>query len=320
MFRYYKDSVLCVQCNLDGVPTDIKPTDEQTNAILEILGKFISLKQKDKNRLLSDLVLDVKLEMTVSRIENGVPYVQLNLGKRNLNSEICSILSQSAIKKNLDNQIIDFDKNKPDMDLSDIHGVQLTTVDAEDECFHVLLMRDCLPTIMNILKDWNINKQPLSKPPQANMLVCAQYDGDDLWYRAWIQNVSGMKFLLVLSNECFLFALENGFHVYFVDFGNDETVSIDRMTECPEVLTNIPWQSVQIKLANIKLTNEERYILLRDFETARLEMKILDKNQDVYSVELTHDGKSLKEYIIELRRSKEPQTLINTINKQVCCF
>ncbi|CAF5053691.1 unnamed protein product, partial [Rotaria magnacalcarata] len=35
-------------------------------------------------------------EMTVLRIENGAPYVQLDLGKRNLNAEIRAILPQPA--------------------------------------------------------------------------------------------------------------------------------------------------------------------------------------------------------------------------------
>jgi hypothetical protein len=55
-------------------------------------------------------------------------------------------------------------------------------------------MRDCLATIMNVLKDWNANKQPLTSQPKANMLVCAQYDADDLWYRAWIENITGIRF------------------------------------------------------------------------------------------------------------------------------
>ncbi|CAF5172409.1 unnamed protein product, partial [Rotaria magnacalcarata] len=77
---------------------------------------------------------------------------------------------------------------------------------------------------MNVLKDWNASKQPLTAPPKPNMLVCAQYDADDFWYRAWIQNVT-----------------ENGYRVYFVDFGNDEIVSIDRLSECPDILRTIPW-------------------------------------------------------------------------------
>ncbi|CAF3813739.1 unnamed protein product [Rotaria magnacalcarata] len=283
--EYYKDPVLCVKCILDEVPTENKPSDEQTNAILEIL------------------VLDLKLEMTVLRIENGAPYVQLDLGKRNLNAEIRAILPQPAaaaaaeiISKASGNEPMSFEGNKPEMNPTEIHSVQLTTVDTEAECFHVLLMRDCLPTIMNLLKDWNINKQPLTKQPEANMLVCAQYDGDDLWYRAWILNVS-----------------DKGFCVYFVDFGNEEVVSMDRLSECPDVIRNIPWQSVQIKLANIKLTNEERYILLRDFETARLDMKILGKNQDIYSVDLVNNGKSLTECILELRQKKEQQAQVPPI-------
>jgi hypothetical protein len=245
------------------------------------------------------LVLDLKLEMTVLRIENGMPYIRLNLGERNLNNEIRSILSSStAIKQD---QIIHFDSNKPELNLSEIHYAQLTTVDTETECFHVLLMRDCLATIMNVLKDWNANKQPLTTQPKSNMLVCAQYDADDLWYRAWIKSVHGV---------------ENSYRVYFVDFGNEEVVTSNRLSECPDVLRNIPWQSVTIKLANIKLTDDERYVLLRDFETDRLEMKIIQKNQDVYLVDLINNGKSIVEHILELRKKQQSQ--ITTINNEVC--
>jgi hypothetical protein len=52
-------------------------------------------------------------------------------------------------------------------------------------------MRDHLVTIMNVLKDWNATKQPFTTPPKANMLICAQYDADDLWYRAWIDKITG---------------------------------------------------------------------------------------------------------------------------------
>ncbi|CAF1274217.1 unnamed protein product [Rotaria sordida] len=274
--EYYKDPVLCVKCILDGVSSNEKLSDEQTNAILGIL------------------VLDLKLEMTVLRIENNIPYVRLNLGERNLNNEIRTILLSSNTKKQ--NQIMDFNSNKPDINLSEIHYVQLTTVDIEPECFHVLLMRDCLPIIMNVLKDWHANKQPLTTEPKPNMLVCAQYDADDLWYRGWIQNVT-----------------EDGYRVYFVDFGNEEIVSIDRLSECPDNLKNIPWQSIQIKLANIKLTDDERYILLRDFETDRLEMKIIQKHQDIYYVDLITNEKSLVEHILELRKKQQLQ--INEVPK-----
>ncbi len=112
--------------------------------------------------------------------------------------------------------------------------------------------------------------------------------------------------------------LETGFRVYFVDFGNEEVVSTNRLSECPDILRNIPWQSVQIKLANIKLTDDERYLLLRDFETERLDMKILSKNQDIYSVELINNGKSLTEYMFELRKKKEQDSPVTPITNEVC--
>ncbi|CAF4042699.1 unnamed protein product [Rotaria magnacalcarata] len=43
------------------------------------------------------LFFDVKLEMIVLRIENGLPHVQLNLGERNLNAEIRAILPQPSV-------------------------------------------------------------------------------------------------------------------------------------------------------------------------------------------------------------------------------
>jgi hypothetical protein len=47
-------------------------------------------------------------------------------------------------------------------------------------------------------------------------------------------------------------------------------------------------------------------------------MKILSKNQDVYSVELVNNGKSLTEYMIELRKKKEQQSQDTSITNEVC--
>jgi hypothetical protein len=136
-------------------------------------------------------VLDVKLEMTVLRIENSLPHVRLNLGQRNLNNEVRATFSSSTTLRPAPS--LTFDSSRPEVNLSEIHYVQLTAVDVESDCFHVLLMRDCLSTIMNTLKDWKASKQPLTGRPKPNILVCAQYDADDLWYRAWIRNVTGKR-------------------------------------------------------------------------------------------------------------------------------
>ena len=102
------------------------------------------------------------------------------------------IISEKTPQKS--SQVIrSVDSQKAEVSTTEIHSVQLTTVDTESECFHVLLIRDCLPTIMNVLKDWDASKQPLTARPKPNTLICAQYEGDDLWYRAWIKNVNGKK-------------------------------------------------------------------------------------------------------------------------------
>ena len=62
---------------------------------------FLIETQSNVNLILSFLVLDVKLEMTILRIENGTSYVQLNLGERNLNTEIRALLPQSSSSSSL---------------------------------------------------------------------------------------------------------------------------------------------------------------------------------------------------------------------------
>ncbi|CAM4926515.1 unnamed protein product [Rotaria socialis] len=134
-----------------------------------------------KKSILEILVFDVKLEMIVLRIENGLPYVQLNLGERNLNAEIRAILPQPSVSttttilQKLDDEQVNFNSNKPEMNIFETHSVQLTRVDADSECFHVVSMRDNLPTIMSALNDWDVEKQPLIIEPKPNMLICPQY-------------------------------------------------------------------------------------------------------------------------------------------------
>ena len=109
--------------------------------------------------------------------------------------------------------------------------------------------------------------------------------------------------------------LDKGYHVYFVDFGNEEIVSIDRLSGCPESLRAIPWQSVQIQLANVKLTDDERHELLRDLEIARLEMKVIQKNQGVYVVDLLNNGKSIVEHILELQKKQPAEVTFISLEK-----
>lgn len=104
--------------------------------------------------------------------------------------------------------------------------------------------------------------------------------------------------------------LDKGFHVYFVDFGNEEVVSLNRLSECPDNLRTLPWQSVQIQLANIHLTDDERYSLLQGYENERLEMKVSAQNQNLYLVDLFQTGKSLTDCIVDSRKKTETANMV----------
>ena len=315
--RYCAEPALCIECILDGVPAKEKLSDAQNKALVDILGKLDERGGRQWSGI-HVLVLDTKLSMTVLRIENGKPHVRLTLAERNLNEEVCAALLSSSIMKS--NQPIHSQLNPPDLDLTEVHYVQLTHVDSQPECFHVILMRDGLVTIMNTLKDWDAKKQPLTAAPQPGTLACALYHGDDLWYRARIQSVTGRR----QSTPSSLYGscseenaiLDRGYRVYFVDFGNEEIVPVEYLSECPAILRSIPWQSVQIKFAGIQLNDDERRALLKQFETERLEMKIVEKKQTTYHVDLMSNGKSLRDWIVELRK-KSPAPIVQSTPTEV---
>ena len=239
--------------------------------------------------------------MTVVRVENSISYVRLQLDGRNVNDEINAILTPT--------KRADGHSNKPVIDPRQPHYVQLTTVDAESECFHVLLMQDCLVTILNELKDWNASRRPFIAPPQPGMLVCAQHEADDLWYRAWIKSVTGTGSVGLSRPWQISVVLGQGYRVYFVDFGNEEIVKLNRLNECPNEIRTLPWLSLQIKLANVTLSDDERLALFQKFEADRLEMSVARQEKEVYTVELTKNGKSITEHVLELRKALDLQKL-----------
>ena len=52
------------------------------------------------------------------------------------------------------------------------------------------------------------------------------------------------------------------------------------------------------------MEDDERYLLLRKYDTQQLEMKVLSHDQDVYTVELFYNGKLITDPIIEARQKK----------------
>lgn len=227
--------------------------------------------------------------MTVLRIEDRIPYVQLSKHGRNLNEEIRQVITP-VLNRLI--PLITLETNQPEVNPNESHNVQMTHFDAQTQCFHALLLRESLVTVYNKLK-LAAEKRFTSKDQiKLGSLVCAQHEEDELWYRGWIRSVG-----------------ERGCRVYFVDFGNEEMIPFDRLSECPEVLRTIPWLSVSIQLKNFPIDEDERDELWRQFrKNERLTMKVLEQKKHMFLVDLIANEKSLTEVLDEYRKKKPPPT------------
>ena len=74
--------------------------------------------------------------------------------------------------------------------------------------------------------------------PTTGQLCCALYTEDNSWYRAKILEVTDMNA-----------------RVFFVDYGNQETVSMGTLKQLREKYTQLPCQAVQCSLANVTPTD-----------------------------------------------------------------
>lgn len=72
--------------------------------------------------------------------------------------------------------------------------------------------------------------------PEKDELCCAQFSVDGLWYRAAVETVEE----------------DDTFTVRFVDFGNAERVSADKVSPIPRSFLSLPRIAVQCQLAGIK--------------------------------------------------------------------
>ncbi|KAJ2364350.1 hypothetical protein H4S01_003824 [Coemansia sp. RSA 2610] len=82
---------------------------------------------------------------------------------------------------------------------------------------------------------------PAGFAPKAGQLVSACYTVGDEWHRA--------KIMKVLPG--------NEFHVSYIDFGNSETLGIDRLRPLPSQFANIEAHAQEAQLAFLRLPNSE---------------------------------------------------------------
>ena len=105
-------------------------------------------------------------------------------------------------------------------------------------------------------------------------LVVARYADDSRWYRAWIKSISS-------SSEQAT--------VFFVDFGNESSVSFDDIRSCPESIRTLPWLGIRVRLVNETMTYDELTAFWKLAESNYIWIKIVEVLTDSYSVQIKLD-------------------------------
>ncbi|KAG8199539.1 hypothetical protein JTE90_009380 [Oedothorax gibbosus] len=106
----------------------------------------------------------------------------------------------------------------------------------------------------------------LSTIPKEGDIICAKSGTDNTWYRGSIKNVSTDQ------NNC---------QVYFIDYGNSETVAFADLRMLPSKLCTIPILAVPVKLVNIV----ELEKLLLAGETV-FKIKVINSADNIPTVEI----------------------------------
>ena len=116
------------------------------------------------------------------------------------------------------------------------------------------------------------------KSPKVGQVCCALYPEDQSWYRGRILHVQGQ------SAE-----------VYFVDFGNRDKVAVNTLKQLRHQYLSLPSQAVECCLAGIlpkdgTWSSEANAKFAELYDDKELQVKIVEKIDDQYSVELCEFG------------------------------
>ena len=208
--------LITVKCALNGVPSG-------------------SPKQQEISQFLKQHTADVILSARVSQNISGVPHVKLFAGETGLLEEMKSMGIVQAIQthplvKNLERSTF------PD---ADSFKVLVSEVVSAEEMY----VQVATPQVGALLKQISegINSQfqtsppqPLSSPPGVGCLCCARFSLDNSWYRVEVVAVEG--------GSCV---------VFFVDYGNKETVPLTSMAVCPPEFASLPLITVKCALNGV---------------------------------------------------------------------
>jgi len=120
---------------------------------------------------------------------------------------------------------------KPKQELVDVIVTEI--VDAAQ--FYVQIIGSEAEQLEDLMKALSLQPEQGPHNPKVNDLVSAQFTEDDAWYRAKVTAVDG-----------------SDVSVFYVDYGNSETLSTSRIRPLPGDLPKVAWQAHSAQLAYIR--------------------------------------------------------------------
>lgn len=272
------------QCHQQEVELEVYSRDKAGN----LLGS-VWLWKSGKKENLASLLLEEGLATTIPAAlrenENSKEYSVAEeiakKGKRNLWKNYDEEAEQEKIRQKKEAQS---EKHKAKTEFLDVVVTEI--VDAS--VFYVQIVdEEKSKELDEIMKQIQI--QALTEPytPKVDELVIAQFSDDETWYRARVKSITP----------------DGQYTVFYIDYGNSEVVSADKIRSLDQTFTKLPPQAHEARLAYIKPpTLNEDY----GHEAAVYFKELVDGKQVVANVEARDN-----DVLYLTLGDRETQTLVN---------
>ncbi|XP_071091157.1 tudor domain-containing 6-like [Haliotis cracherodii] len=299
--------------NYDNVPfSSIKKLDPKF-CQLPIQGIHcclagVSIKNdKEKVKQLQDRVSGVKLLVKVVSVSGSIFSVQIKAGQHNINelflSEADIVLKEDILNENsltipketsasvcvpmLPSAALPADGSSVEAVATDIHSfssIYIQTMDGFKALheFTALLITACTEDEATIT-------------PKVDDYICACFSEDSVWYRALVTEVT--------HSTC---------TVFFVDFGNSDTLDFSQIRKLDAHLGSPPWQGIKCRLDGIDGGTPEMLEKLKQkIAGVHLKVKAVGRQNDVYSVVMEVNGATINNMFQKDEKDKQPMKFVS---------
>ncbi|XP_053958294.1 tudor domain-containing protein 1-like [Anastrepha ludens] len=176
---------------------------------------------------------------------------------------------------------------------NDIIYLQVMHIDRPD-CFHAQILKNKSETLEQLF--WNTGEvlleQKLTAQPKLGDIILAQYAKDEFWYRA--------KVIDVVDDDVF--------KVFYLDYGNTETVSLKSMAKCNSAQETAPFRAVFCRFAGITdITNGDESLCEQAVQM--LVVMLLNQRIEVRVVQKMNDGE-LRVELLDKEFAETTQMLV----------